>query len=97
MRKIIRQTLKTRNDNFIYKLITQLVSLLDKNWEKLVKVFTFLAFYNDQNHKLENNDFENKIHSLQIFATFIQKVNDKNLANFSSTSKLDIKNPKIYK
>lgn len=49
-------------------------------------VTIFIAFYKEQDYEPANSTFKAEIDAFQILATFIQKANAKNLADFLSTT-----------
>ena len=91
----IKQTPKARDDNVIHTLVTQLASLLDKDWEEEEKISALLASW--ENSQKENSTYETKMDPLQILAASIQKANAGNPADFLSTTQLDIEELEMYK
>ena len=94
--RTIKPTAKKQEGSTIHTLVTQVTSLLDKNWEDDAKVSAFLASCCDQDQDPGNEALESKLDPLYILATAIQKANAANPADFSSTSHLDVKEPETY-
>ena len=95
--RTIKPTVMKQKGNTIYTLVTQLTSLLDKNWEDDAKVSAFLASCYDQDQDPGNEALKSKLNPLYILATAIQKANAANPADFSSISQLNVEEPETYK
>lgn len=74
-------------------LITQLVALLDNDWEESEKVTAFLASCCD-NHT--GSEVATKTDPLHILATAIHKANASDASEFTSSTQLDIEEPETY-
>lgn len=88
---------KQKEDKSARALITELTSLLEKNWEK-DQVLAFLTIYEedkeDKNLSRTNPTKEDLLH---IQATIIHKANAVNPSNFFLPTQLNIKEPETYK
>lgn len=69
--RVIKPTLKVRDDNLIYILVIQLASILKRDWEEKANVVTFIVFCKKQDHKLANSTLEAEIDLFQILGTSI--------------------------
>lgn len=69
--RVIRLTLKVRDDNLIYTLVIQLASILERDWEEKADVVTFIVSYKEQDHEPANSTLEAEIALFQILGTSI--------------------------
>lgn len=92
--KIIKPTVKKQSgtENTLNALITQLTSMLDKDWERN-QVLTFLTLCQSTEDLVLNDDRQDPLH---ILVATIHKANAKNPSNFFTTSQLDVKEPETY-
>lgn len=94
----VKLTPKSQDGNTIHALVTQLTSLLDKDWEENTKVSAFLASCCDKDQGLSDEapDIDAELDPLHILAASIHKANAGNPSDFSSSSQLDVEEPETY-
>lgn len=94
---MIKPTLKVRDDNLIYILVTQLASIIKWDLKEKLDIFAFIVSCNNQDHKPENSTFKAEINIFQILAISIEETNIKNLAKFLLIVLLNIQELETYK